>query len=240
MLNIFVTGTDNDVGKTFITAGLAATMQSLGYQTCVYKPVQAGAVEKNGFAQSHDLVFVKTIDPYIKTSSSYLLKNLTIPSLAAEIEKIVIDRMIIKKDYGIVARESDCVISESTGGIMTPLAPNFLVSDMVKDLDLPVIVVVKPHIGAVNQTLLTIKHAQEKGINIRGVIINNFSESDTGLELKNLPRLIEEYSDTKILGIVKNFPEIKKINPSTLITEILNGIDIESVFDVKIAKLEIE
>lgn len=240
MLNIFVTGTSNDVGKTFITTGLAATMQSLGYQTCVYKPVQTGVIEKNGFAQSSDSVFVKTIDPYVKTSSSYLLKNSTIPSLAAEMEKVVIDGGIIKKDYGIIARESDCVIAESTGGIMTPLAPNFLISDMIKELDLPVVVVVKPNIGVVNQTLLTINHAQQKGINVRGVIINNFSEKDAGLELKSLPRLIEEYSGVKIVGIIKNFSEVKKINPSNLITEILNGIDIESVFDVKIAKLEIE
>lgn len=240
MLNIFVTGTDNGVGKTFITTGLAATMQSLGYQTCFYTPVQTGAVEKNGFAQSSDLVFVKTVDPYIKTSSSYFLKTSTIPSLAAEIEKVVVDGDIIKKEYGIIARESDCVVSECDGGIMTPLAPNFLVSDMVKKLDLPMVVVVKPCTGVVNQTLLTVKHAQDKGIRVRGVIINNFSGIDADLELKNLPRLIEEYSGVKILGIVKNFSESKKINPSLLITEILNGIDIESVFDVKIAKLEIE
>lgn len=239
MLNVFVTGTDNDVGKTFITAGLAATMQSLGYQTCVYKPVLTGAIEKNGFAQSHDLVFVKSIDPYVKTSSSYLLKDSTVPFIAAESENVFIDRSVIKKDYMALERECDCVIAESTGGIMTPLAPDFVMSDMVKALDLPIVVVVKPTPNTINQVLLTINHAQEKGIKVRGVIINNYSLSDTG-ELKNLPRLIEEYSGTKILGLVKNFSDVKRINPSNMITEILNGVDIESVFNVKIDKLEIE
>lgn len=238
MLNIFITGTNNGVGKTFITAGLAATMQSLGYQTCVYKPVDVGAFQKNGFAQSADSVFVKTVDPYIKIFSSYLLKGTTIPALSAEVEKVFIDRTAIKKDFSILSRESDCVITEGTGGIMTPLGANLIVSDLIKDLDLSAVVVLKPDSG-INQTLLTINHAQEKGINVRGAIINNYSLTDTA-ELKNLPRLIEEYSGVKILGLVKNFADAKKINPNLLITEILNGIDIESVFGVKIAKLEIE
>lgn len=240
MLNIFVTGTDINVGKTFITAGLAATMQSLGYSTCVYKPIQTGAIEKNGFAQSHDLAFIKNIDPYVKTASSYLLKQPSTAVLAAEAENIIIDKNIIKNDYELILKGHDCTIVESTGGVMTPLAPNFLVSDMIKELNLPVIIVISPNSGVINHTLLTINHATSKNIKIRGVIINNFPERTNDIDLKNTPRLIEEYSDVKILGIIKNFHDVKKINPSNLITDILNGIDIESVFDVKIAKLDVE
>jgi dethiobiotin synthetase len=124
---------------------------------------------------------------------------------------------------------------------MTPLAPDFLVSDMVKALDLPAVIVVKPDAGMINQTLLTINHAESKGIKIRGVIINNFSENMANdAEVKSSFRLIEEYSDARILGIVKTFRNPNKVNPSELITNILNGIDIESVFDVKIEKLAVE
>lgn len=240
MLNIFVTGIDINVGKTFVTAGLAATMQSLGYSTCVYKPIQAGAIEKNGFAQSPDMVFVKTIDPYIKTFSSYLLKQLATPVIAAESENIIIDKNVIRNDYEAIIKEHDCIIVEGTGGVMTPLAHNFLVSDMVKELELPVVIVISPSLGMINQTLLTVNHLVSKGVKIRGVIINNFSEKNKDIDIKTAPRLIEEYSDAKILGIVRNFEDVKKINPNDLITDILNGIDIESVFNVKIAKLDVE
>lgn len=240
MLNIFVTGIDVNVGKTFITAGLAATMQSLGYSTCVYKPIQTGAVEKNGFAQSHDLAFVKNVDPYIKTASCYLLKQLSIPVIAAESENILIDKTIIKKEYDLITKDSDCTIVEGTGGVMTPLAPRFLMSDMVKELDLPIVVIIKPSPGMINNTLLTINHLTSKGINIRGVIINDFPEKTNDIDLKSFPRLIEEYSDAKILGLMRSFEDVKRINPNDLITDILNGIDIESVFDVKIAKLDVE
>lgn len=240
MLSVFITGTDVNVGKTFITAGLAATMQSLGYSTCVYKPVETGAKEKSGFAQSPDLVYVKTIDPYIETSSTYLLKQDTTPVIAAENENMLIDRTVIKRDYESLQKVNDCIITECTGGIATPLAPRFSTLDMIKLLDIPVAIVVNPIEGAINQTLLTINHLESKNVRVRGVIINNLSDKTDYTELKNLPRLIEEYSNAKILGIVKNFDDTRKIDPNNLITDILNGIDVESVFDVKIAKLEVE
>jgi len=87
---------------------------------------------------------------------------------------------------------------------------------------------------------LTINQAISSGINVRGVIINNFPERTKNISIKAAPRLIEEYSDAKILGIVKHFNNVQKINPNDLITNILNGIDIESVFDVKISKLNVE
>jgi dethiobiotin synthetase len=123
---------------------------------------------------------------------------------------------------------------------MTPLAPNVVTSDLIKTLDVPVIIVINPAFSIVNQTLLTINHAQSKGIKVRGVIINNFGQNSDNTDLKTAPRLIEEYSDAKILGIIRHFDEPKKLNPNDLITEMLNGIDIESVFNVKIAKLDVE
>ncbi len=240
MLNVFITGTDSNVGKTFITAGLAATTQSLGYSTCVYKPVQTGAVEKNGFAQAPDLVFVKTIDPYIKTHCTYFLKERCVPVVAAEYENSVIDKNFIKKDYDIISKELDCVITEGTGGVVTPLGQNFLTSDLAKNLDLPMVIVINPEVSTINQTLLTINHAAQKGVKIRGVIINKFPEITESIDTKTAPRLIEEYTDAKVLGVIKDFYDVRKINPSDLITNILNGIDIESVFDVKIAKLNID
>ena len=66
-MQVFVTGTDTGIGKTVVTAGLAAVMQSLGYKAGVYKPVQSGAEEKNGFLISPDLSFVKQLDFYVET-----------------------------------------------------------------------------------------------------------------------------------------------------------------------------
>ncbi len=239
MLELFVSGAEKNSGKTFITAGLAATMQSLGYSTCVYKPVQTGAIEKSGFIQAPDLAFVKFIDPYIKTYFSYLLKNEAIPLISAELEKIFINKEVIFQDYESIKREYECTLVDGTMGLATPLADDFLEQDLVKMLNIPVLLVVSPSENSVNNTLANINQAVKSGVKIRGVIINDCPEIIHDLNIKSMPKLIEKYTDTKILGVMPHIENLKKINPNDLISNVLTGIDIESVFDVKIAKLEL-
>lgn len=239
MLELFVSGSEKNSGKTFVTAGLAATMQSLGYSTCVYKPVQTGAIEKNGFIQAPDLAFVKFIDPYIKTYFSYLLKNDAIPLISAELEKVSINKEVILQDYASIRRDFECTLVDGTMGLATPLADDFLEQDLVKMLQLPVLLIVSPTENSVNNTLANINQAISSGVKIRGVIINDCPEVIHDLNIKSMPKLIEKYTDTKILGVMPHIENLKKINPNDLISNVLTGIDIESVFDVKIAKLEL-
>ena len=230
MLELYVSGIEKNSGKTVVTAGLAATMQSLGYDTCVYKPVQTGAIVKDGFAQSPDLTFMKTVDPYIKTYFSYLLQKKDIPLLAAEAENMVIDKEDLYKDYkSLIGHE--CIITDGCEGLSTPLAEDFLEQNFVKMLNLPVLFVVSD--GSVNNIIANVNEAVLCGAKIRGVIINNCSDKTD----KNMTRLIEGYTPVKVLGIIPYFENLKKINPNDLISNILEGIDVESVFDVKIAKL---
>ena len=83
MLKLYISSGNKKDGKTFLTAGLAATMQSLGYSTAVYKPIQTSGIEINGFMQSPDLTFVKSIDPYINTYFTYLFKTNSEPLIAS-------------------------------------------------------------------------------------------------------------------------------------------------------------
>lgn len=110
MLDLFVTGADEYSDKIFVTAGLTATMQSLGYSAGVYKPVDVGAIEKNGFIQSPDLAFVKFVDPYIKTYFSYLFKNKSAPILAAAAEHTVIEKNIILSDFQKIQDVNECLV----------------------------------------------------------------------------------------------------------------------------------
>ena len=96
---------------------------------------------------------------------------------------------------------------------------------------------ITPREDAINDTLLSIYVAQEKGIEVRGVVINNIKEDCSKELLTSITRVIEEYSNISILGLVPYMGE--KILPEELITGILNGVDIESIFGVKIAKLEL-
>ncbi len=238
MLELFVTASEQNSGKNFITAGLAATMQSLGYSTGVYKPVECGAVEKNGFLQSSDLAFVKFADPNIKTYFSYLLKAKASPLVAAAAEKTVIDKNVILQDYQSLTDRNECLLLDGTDGLATPYGKNFLEEDLIKCLDLPLLLVVSPKASSTNNIILSINHAFSKGINLRGVIINDYPEETDDMNIKLLPRLIEEYSDAKIMGILPYLGSWLEVNPNDLIENILTGVDLEGIFEIRIAKLQ--
>lgn len=238
-MNIFVTGTDTDIGKTVVTAGIAAVMQSLGYKAGVYKPFQSGAEEKNGFFVSPDLAFVKKIDFYVETLSSYTLKAPTAPLIAAEIDGVTMNLQMIQNEFNALKNRCETVLVEGAGGLMVPVIPEKTMADVIKLLNLPALIVARPDLGTVNHTLLTINQAESMGIEIAGVIINRYPEGTQDIAIKTAPRLIEEYSDTKVLGIIPNIANFENIKPGELLNIFINSVDIEQIFKIKIPKLNL-
>lgn len=232
MRRLFITGIEKNPHKTFITAGLGATLQSLGHTTCVYKPV------------ANDMEIFQRIDPRIKTFASYLIKTQKDPIVAEIEEGVAINFSQISGDYHDIYKQCEFTFVEGTNGLMTPLGRDFFEDDLVKSLNLPVLFVVSPGgkcslqpSSANNSTedadnvIININHAVVSGIPVRGVILNDCPEKT------DMPRLIEEHTDAKILGML---PKIRpNIKPDELISTILTSVDIEGVLDMKIAKLEL-
>ena len=237
MLNLYITSTNKSEGKSFISAGIAATMQSLGYRTAVYKPFQTGGIEIKGFMQSPDLTHVKTLDPYIETHFSYLYKSKGDILSVSESENNIIDLDFIFKDAKKFAMLSDCIILDGEGGILSPIAPELQNIDLINKLQTPILFVITPNENSINNILLSLYAAYERGATVNGVIINNIKDDTDNKAVTNLIRVIEEYSDAKVLGMVPNLG--RRVEPEDLITGILNGVDIESVFNIKISKLEL-
>jgi dethiobiotin synthetase len=194
-MEIFVTGTDTDVGKTFITAGIAATLASQGVSVGVYKPAQSGASmgpDKKRVAD--DLEFVKKHAPTVKTKASYILEIPAAPSVAADVEDIAIEKDVIKKDYEEFKKTNEVTIVEGAGGLMVPFGKDFLCSDIAKMLNLPVLIVAKPDLGTINHTLLSVEYAKKKGLKIAGIVINKFPENTADISIKTAPMLIQKFS----------------------------------------------
>ena len=236
-MNIFITGTDTDVGKTIVTAGLAAVMQSLGYQTGIYKPVQTGCIVKNGSLVAPDLEFIKSIDPNIITKSTYNFKEPIAPALAAEMEGVKISRQAFVNDYNELRNKCEFVIVEGAGGILCPITNDFFIRDLAKLLDTPMVVVTKPNLGTVNHTLLTLQSARAAKIDVRGVIISNYDKNSEDISEKNAPWMISRYSNERILGTLPNVVDNGKLNPERLISEILKNLNLQMIFDIEIPKL---
>ena len=235
-MNIYITGINEGCGKTVVSAGIAAVMQSLGYKTGVYKPIQTGAIDKGKYLVSPDLTLVKLVDSYITTHSTYMLKTKALPVVGSAIEKIKIDIDEIKRDYSILTKKTETVVTEAPCSLMSPVYENLYGHSIPLNLNLPVLFVVSPSSDSVGQYLAEINCAKSLGLDIIGVIINKYQVYSESEEIKTFPSLIEKYSDVKVLGLIRNFKG-KSISAISLISEILNGIDLEEIFRMKISKL---
>lgn len=233
-MNLYVVSDKQGSGKTFITAGIAATMQSLGYSVGYYKPVQINASKQNGYLHSQDITFVKKIDPNLSTTVSYVLETNAIPFLASQKENTPIEPQVIITDFLKLRKTTEMMIIEGYNGLITPISENIETYELIKSMQAQLLIVVEPSAEALEKVLLMIFYAKFQGIKIRGVILNKYLHT-MDINIKNLASMIELHSGVPVVGIV-NYQE--KITPSGLIDLTLHSIDLETIFDMPIPKLD--
>ncbi len=237
MLELYVTETEKNTGKIVFSAGLAGTMQALGYYTTLYKPIQTGAkVGHDNMLISRDLEFMKYIDSYMETFSTYLFKSDSTPVIAGALEGVEIDVDLIYQDYIRFSKNFECIVTDGTLGLSTPITKRFLESDLVKNLSLPVVLVAPAENEAINNTIMAVQGAQNSGVQLRGVVLS----SSAGLvdEESTTIRLIQEYTGVKVCGIFNKLKDEFEVNPNDVIANIITDVDIQKLFDVEIAKLK--
>lgn len=194
---IFITGTDTEVGKTVVAAGLAGALKKRGVEVGVMKPVATGGREDTLFLMKA----ISSPDPIERVNPIFLEPPLA-PSIAAEISRVEIDLSKIWKAYAKLSSQHEFMVVEGIGGLLVPIKGKFLVSDLIKRLNLPIIVVSRPGLGTINHTLLTIRCAKSHGIEIKGIIINSLKKERISLAERTNPEIIEELSGIPILGIL--------------------------------------
>ena len=231
MLSVFISGFESQAGKTIVTAGLAATMQSLSYSTNVYKPICMNSESVSW------LEFIKKVDSNISTEVSYVLKSNLSPFVGAYEEGLNIDVNTIFSTYQACAQIKDCNLIEGTNCISTPVARNMTEIEIVKMLKLPLVMVVNPKKTSIDKVISGLRYIQSERVEFLGVIINCFDENSENLEEKYFAEILKEFTDVKILGYLPDYGDISTLAPETLIADVLNNIDIEKVFGLKIAKL---
>ena len=201
----FITGTDTGVGKTVVASGLAAMLKSKGVDVGVMKPVATGCKEIDGQIISDDARFLMNIidcqDPYDLVNPICLVPALA-PTVAARLSNKVIDMEIVWNSFEMLRAKHEFMIIEGIGGLLVPLSDDFYAADMAKRMNLPLIIVSRPSLGAINHTLLTVACARNKGLKIEGIIINNLNETCADAAEKTSPSEIEKCSGIPILGII--------------------------------------
>ncbi len=211
MKKIFITGTDTDIGKTFVSVGLCLKLEALNYKVGYFKPLQSGAYKKNGAIAAPDLEELKKYSN-IPSKYSYLFEGEISPHLAALINNIEVDINKIKDDFTIFSSKFDFTIVEGAGGIYCPAYKHAKFSDIIKALDIETIVVTTPKLGRLNHLLMTLECAKINNIKVKGVIINSMAQKTT-LSEQNFIKELREFSDVDILGVIPrlNNPDKKEI-----------------------------
>lgn len=199
---LFITGTDTGVGKTIVAATLARILRLRGVNVGVMKPVTSGCIERNGELISEDaelLAWAAGVD-CTDDVAPYCLRQPIAPVEAAQLDGVKIDFSRIAACYQRLAAQHEFVIVEGAGGLMVPLNGGLLIADLVKQLNLPLLVVARPNLGTINHSVLTCFAAGQMDIEVKGVMVNRFP-ANPGLAEKGASHQIGSLCGAPILGI---------------------------------------
>ncbi len=210
MENIFITGVDTDIGKTFVSVGIALLKESEGKRVGYFKPFQSGAYEKNGELIAPDLFELKKFSS-IPSKYSYLFKGEVSPHLASILENVEVDINKVKYDFISFSKNKDFVVVEGAGGLYCPAIKGKLFSDIIKMLDMEIIIVTTPSLGRLNHTLMTLECAKVNNIKVKGLIINKMPQ-DMTLSEANFIKELKLFSDVEILGKISEIDDLTKEN----------------------------
>lgn len=229
MTGLFVTGTDTDVGKTTVAAGLAGALKNRGCSVGVMKPVQSGAGIRKGRLYSQDAeLMARAIgcEDEEELVCPVLLKEALAPSIAAEMEGKTIDIELIKNAFMELERRHDLVIVEGAGGIAVPLKDRYLISDLITCLGLPAIIVARAGLGTINHTFLTVEHARKRGIAIIGVVVNNYRG---GLVEETGRKAISELTGVPVIGVISYDQRVSAGDVGSIVSLVERNVDIEAI-----------
>ena len=202
-MNFFVSATDTDVGKSYICSRLAREFLKLGLKTGYLKPFQSGLEE----GVLPDAKQVLKVAPNVEIKSSYITKTPCTPLISAQIDNIEISLEKVKNDFEQLNTTNDITIVEGSGGLYVPVKKNILMSDVIKFLDLPLLIIARPNLGTINHTLMTIKCAQNEGKEILGVVISNYPNFTNDPVILRAQEMIENYCNIKVIDVIKNGQE---------------------------------
>jgi len=211
--SLFITGTDTDVGKTYITAGLAVCLRKMGLDVGVMKPFAAGLAQKKGF-KSEDVEILSTAaqanDPENLINPQFF-PTPTSPYTAWKNLKIKPKIPTILSSFKKLSKLHEIILVEGMGGVMTPILKDYYVTNLIKDMKIPAVIVTRSKIGTVNHTIMTVKMCEKYKIPIKGIIINDF-DSD-GYKTKELTRDLKSLLRVPVLGTI---PFIDDLSDSSL------------------------
>ncbi len=171
----YVTGTDTGVGKSVASAALLHALHGRGRSAVGMKPVASGCEFIQGAWRNEDALLLQAASdprPVYADVNPYALRAPLAPELALREDGVELELAPILAAYARLAAQADHVVVEGVGGWAAPLSATIDQSDLVRALDLPVVLVVGLRLGCINHARLTARAIEADGARLVGWIAN--------------------------------------------------------------------
>ena len=221
---IFITATGTDIGKTFVTALIVKKLRDAGLNAGYYKAALSGAeLQPDGTWLTGDAAYVaKTSGMTEKPEElvTYIYKTAVTPHSAALREGNPVELDKVKADFAAAQAKYDYVTMEGSGGIICPIRwveQHLLLEDLIKATNLGTLVISNAALGSINACVLTVFYLQQKGIPVRGIILNNYDGKD-----------FMQADNKKMMEAITGVPVIAQVKPNDteldIDVEVLKGL----------------
>jgi dethiobiotin synthetase len=180
--DLLVSGTDTGVGKTYVTAALAAACAGSGRRVAVLKAAQTG--------DDDDAAWIAARVPGIVVRTALRYEAPVAPVVAARLEGAPEPSLAtIVTAARELRAEADGILVEGSGGLLVPINERETFADLGVALGLPLLIVARPGLGTLNHTALTVEVARARGLTVAGVIVCGTSAEPDVAERTNLAEL---------------------------------------------------
>ncbi len=211
MNDLFVTGTDTEVGKTILSAMLTAALDA-----AYWKPLQTGREGGNQPTDRETVMRAAGIDASRAPAESHVFDPPVSPHLAARWAGVTIDLAAITRP------ETDRrLVIEGAGGALVPINDADSMIDLMRRFGAPVVIATRTTLGTINHTLLTVEAVRRAGLTLAGVVM-------IGSENRDNRAAIEHYGKVAVVGWI---PPLPRIDRTALLDVFENHFD-RTVFDV--------
>lgn len=184
MRGVFVTGTGTGIGKTVVAAVVARGLADSGQRVAVFKPAVTGLDE--GGEPDHEILRRAAGSEQSDVEiAPYLYRPAVSPHLAAQLAGDAIEPAHLVERARDAAAGADAIVCEGVGGLLVPLTPGYLVRDLARALELPLVVAAAPGLGTINHTLMTLEAARAVGLRIACAVLTPWPEAPGDIEDSN-------------------------------------------------------
>ena len=183
MKTLLITGTDTNVGKTYVTCLLLKQLREAGILVGAYKPVCSGAEASESGPRWNDVDELQAAlggQHEVDLICPQRFSAAVAPNVAAGMEGKTVDDRLLRMGAEAWRNKCDVLIVEGAGGLSCPLSNSSTVLDLAVALKAPLLIVAANRLGVINHSLLTVAAARQRGLSIAGVVLNESANCPPG------------------------------------------------------------